>query len=214
MFKNRVEAGQLLASRLTRYSESKVIVFGVPRGGVVVAFEVAKALRAPLSVVIPRKIGAPMQPELALGAVADDGTLLLDDRLVGELGVRKEYLEREVSSQLEEINRRRQAYRVPSIGSSLEGRVALVVDDGIATGATIRAAVRSLKKWKPASVVVAVPVAPPEAVELLRQEADDVVCIQTPSSFFAVGEFYDEFEQVDDDEVVKILEEAARLHPC
>ncbi|MBI2184155.1 MAG: phosphoribosyltransferase [Thaumarchaeota archaeon] len=209
MFKDRVDAGRRLASKLTHYSASKPVVLAIPRGGLVVAFEVAKALRAPMSLVFPRKIRAPSNPELAIGAVAEDGTMILDDSLVKDLGVDEEYLKEETSAQIEEIKRRKKRYRAPVI--PVEGRVVIVVDDGIATGATVRAAVGFLKNNKPDSVVVAVPVAPPNTISVLRAEADEVICLHSTDYFFAIGQFYEEFEQLSDEEVDRILEESKIL---
>lgn len=181
------------------------MVLGVPRGGVIVAAEVAKALNAPLDVIISRKIGAPFNPELAMGAVAPDGTVLYDERLMGVFGVKREGLEEEVARQLEEIRRRERLYRGGRKPPEYEGRTVIVIDDGIATGFTLMAALRSISRHRPKKLVLAVPVAPPEVLARLNSEVDEVVCLETPEEFYAVGQFYSDFRQTTDQEVVTAL---------
>ena len=205
IFKDRADAGRRLAAQLKEYAPLRPIIFGIPRGGVIVAHEVARALGAPLCLAFPRKIGAPGQPELALGAVGDDGSVILDDDLVRQLGVDAKYLKDEVAGQLEEVKRRQKLFQTREV--ALENRSIVVVDDGVATGSTIRAAVAALRKRKPAFIIVAVPVAHPSALRLLKEEADEVICLYAPESFAAVGQFYEEFEQVSDDEVMSIVGE-------
>jgi putative phosphoribosyl transferase len=179
-------------------------VLGIPRGGVEVAAIVADSLEAPLDVVIPRKIGAPGNPELGLGAVAGD-VEVLDHRLIDLLGVSEEYLRRELEAQREEIARRSSVYRGNRPEVSLDGRLAIVVDDGVATGGTAAAAIRWAKARGASKVVLAVPVAPAEAVSRLAREADDVVVLAQPEPFYAVGQWYRDFPQVDDRRVVDLL---------
>jgi predicted phosphoribosyltransferase len=180
------------------------VVLGIPRGGVEVAAVVAQRLGAPLDVVIPRKIGAPGNPELGLGAVADD-VVVLDERLIAVLGVTEEYVEDEVRTQREEIERRRSLYRGGRPAADLSGKTAVVVDDGVATGGTAAAALRWARARGAGRVVLAVPVAPPEGVRRLREECEDVVALATPSHFYAVGQWYEDFDQVPDQRVIELL---------
>lgn len=204
-FRDRRDAGRRLAQALEAYRLRRPYVLAIPRGGIVVAYEVARALEAPLDVVIPRKLRAPYNPELAIGAVAHDGSVYYDAPLFGTLKVPEDYLQEEIAFQLEEIRRREKAYRGDRPPPQPAGRAALVIDDGIATGSTMIAALRAVRAMGPASVVAAVPVAPPEGCESLRAEADEAVCLYTPVAFYAVGQFYDDFEQVSDEEAIALL---------
>lgn len=210
MFRDRQDAGRQLAGRLLRYRDERPVVLALPRGGVPVGYEVADALAAPLDIVIVRKLGAPEQPELGIGAVVDgdDPQAILNPELVRLLGVSEEYLSRELERQLEEIRRREQCYRGDRPRASVEGRTAIVVDDGIATGASMRAALRGVRRSRPARLVLAVPVAPLDTVEALRAEVDDLICLSTPEPFMAVGHHYEDFSQPTDEEVVELLERA------
>jgi putative phosphoribosyl transferase len=207
LLKNRVEAGKKLAAALKGISK-KAIVLAVPRGGVVIGFEVAKALGTPLDIFITKKIGAPNNPELAIGAVAEDGTLLLDEGLVEMLSVPQGYIEEEVERQKIEIKRRLKSYRGNAPYPPVADREVILVDDGVATGSTLKAALRSLRKQGAKPLVVAVPVGPVDTVEALKQEADRVVCLFTPEPFYAIGEFYENFEQTTDAEVTDLLKRA------
>ena len=204
LFSNRVEAGRKLASAL-KNADKNAIVLAIPRGGVVVGYEVAHSLQVPLDVIITRKIGAPGNPELAIGAVAEDGTYILDNSLVEMLGVPLEYIEAEVESQKTEIKRRLQKYRGNASTPRLAGREVIVVDDGVATGSTLKAALLSLTKVGAKSVTVAVPVGPSDTVKDLKRHADRVVCLYTPEPFYAIGEFYADFDQTTDEEVTELL---------
>ncbi|NWG09830.1 MAG: phosphoribosyltransferase [Nitrososphaerales archaeon] len=206
MFNDRVEAGKALAKSLSDYKGKKVVVFAIPRGGVVLAYEVAKALDAPLDLIIPRKIGAPNEPEFAIGAVTEDGTTILNQDAIQYLRVPDVYIQEEVKRQIAEIKRRMERYLGLRPRPSVEGKTVILVDDGVATGATIRAAIASIKKKKPDSIVLAIPVGPPDTIEELRKEADLVVCLMTPEPFFAIGQFYRRFEQLSDEEVVQIID--------
>jgi predicted phosphoribosyltransferase len=179
-------------------------VLGVPRGGVVLADIVAKRLGAEFDIVVPRKMGAPDNEELAIGAVMEDGTSYINKYLVDALRIPKEYVEKEKARQTDEIQRRMAAYR-KSMNYNVAGKRAILVDDGIATGATIIASARWLKKHGPAALVIAVPVAPPQSVELLEQEADSVVAMLTPRDFSSVGQFYEEFHPVSDEQVMQVM---------
>jgi predicted phosphoribosyltransferase len=208
LFRDRKDAGQKLGAALERYRGPETLVLGVPRGGVVVAAEAARALGAPLDVVIARKIGAPHQPELAIGAVVSgDHIRLLDEPAIRLLHVSAEYVEQETARQLEEINRRVESYREGRPAPEIQGKRVIVVDDGIATGYTIRAAVAGLRRLHPARLVLAVPVAPAAACEELQDTADEVVCLSTPDPFMAVGIWYGVFDQTADAEVTALLRE-------
>jgi putative phosphoribosyl transferase len=208
IFADRVEAGERLGEALRPLAGSNAVVLAIPRGGVIVGEAAARALGAPLDVVVPRKIGAPGNPELAIGAVAP-GIRVLDRRMVGGLGVSDAYLDREIAAQEAEIERRQHAYRQGRPPQPVQGRVAILVDDGVATGSTAVAALRWARDQEAARVVLAVPVAPPQSLERLRAEADDVVVLETPSPFFAVGEWYRDFDQTSDRQVVDALARSA-----
>lgn len=205
MFRDRRDAGRAIAEELLRRGfEPPAIVLGIPRGGVPVAAVVAKALGLPLGAVVARKLGAPYQPELAIGAVASDGTMYLDRHIADIAGADDAYIEAERRSQANEATRREGRFNGARVGS-LAGATAIVVDDGVATGATAIAAIRSLKARGATRVIMAVPVGPPDTIRRLRGEADEVVCVREEPAFFSVGQFYEEFSQVDDEEVYAIL---------
>lgn len=209
-YETRQQAGRELAALLERFRGSDSIVLAIPRGGVVVAYEVAKTLDLELDVIVPRKIGAPGQPELAIGAVASwgDHDVILDDQSIRILGVSREYIEQEVERQLAEVARRLVAYRGTSAPPRVEGRTVILVDDGIATGYTTRAAAIALRNLKAGSIVLAVPVAPPDSLAALKSCVDEIVCPKTPYPFLAVGYWYHSFEQVSDEEVIALLRSA------
>lgn len=203
-FRDRYEAGEILAARLRFLEDRPLVVLAIPRGGVLVADAVAEVLGAELTLVIPRKIGAPGNPELAIGAVAGEGSLLINEEVVRQLAVPRQYILEEAVREMGEIDRRRRQYGVPD-EVVLEGKVALIVDDGLATGFTARAAVAAVREMRPSEVILAVPVAPQETVARLREEADRVVVLSTPVEFWAVGQFYADFRQVTDGEVREVL---------
>lgn len=205
MFANRAAAGHELAALLQRYSErSDVLVLGLPRGGVPVAFEVARALHAPLDVMIVRKLGAPGQPELAIGAIASGGVTVINEHVLAWFR-NPEVIERAASTQRVELERREKAYRGTRPPLSAKDRVVILVDDGAATGASMLAAVRAVRKLQAKKVIVALPVASTEAHQSLAKEADEVVCLGTPLSFYAVGQWYADFAQTSDAEVTELL---------
>jgi putative phosphoribosyl transferase len=212
LFHDRRDAGRQLAAALGRLRSEAPLVLALPRGGVPVAFEVARALRAPLDLILVRKIGAPWQPELAAGAVVDGERmdLVVNEEVVAALGLSAVELRQQAEAEVREIERRRRAYLGDREPLAIAGRTVVVVDDGIATGASVRAALRAVHRRGPRWLVLAVPVAPPETVAELESEVDELVCLATPSGFAAVGQFYADFRQVDDAEVRELL---ARAQP-
>jgi predicted phosphoribosyltransferase len=205
LFANREEAGIKLAPLLKRFGTERPVVLGIPRGGVPVAAVLARELGAELDVIVARKLGAPGSPELAIGAVTANGGRFVNEQMISELGVSSEYLEREILRKMEEARQREQLCRGSNHHISLEARTVIIADDGLATGSTMRAAVRSVKQRRPRRIVVAVPVGSTTAVEDLRAEADEVICPHQPEPFWAVGYYYQHFEPVEDDEVTRIL---------
>jgi putative phosphoribosyl transferase len=209
VYMNREAAGRMLARRLTSYANTDVVVLGIPRGGVPVAKEVADALGAPLDVIVVRKLGAPGEPELGIGAVVDGDhpRAIFNQDIIEHLGVSDEYIEAEIARQLKEVNRRETAYRGGRAKIPLTGKTVIVVDDGIATGSSVRAALRGIRRQKPKRLILATPVAPAESIQALRSDADEIICLETPEDFYAVGQFYRDFHQTTDEEVEAILRE-------
>ena len=208
-FEDRKDAGQRMVSMVEAYrGAAGAIVLGLPRGGVVVALEIALALELPMDVWVTRKIGAPFNPELAIGSVDSDGNLLLDENTARLYEVSDRYVREEVVSETEEIKRRYEKYRGEAAPPSIKDKTVLVVDDGVATGYTMMAALQSVRNHEAAKVVCVVPVASPRVMRKLDQMADEVACLSTPSYFGAVGEFYRNFEQVTDTEVIDFLRRA------
>lgn len=214
-FKNRRSAGKILAERVRELHPADPVVLAMPRGGVPVGLEVAKALHAPLDLVLVRKIGVPYQPELAAAAVVDGGEpeIVVNDDVMQMAGITRDYIDESAKEELAEIERRRHIYLEGRPRVPLDGRTLIIVDDGIATGASIRAAIAALKRKSPQRLILAVPVAPPDTIEMLRTQVDDVVCLETPEPFYAIGMHFDDFHQVPDDEVVRLMNEAAAAEP-
>ena len=206
MFKDRKDAGMQLAEKLADFAgQQDIFVIALPRGGVVTGVEIANRLRAPLDVLIVRKIGHPWQPELAVGAISETGFIVYNEDVVASVGVTKDYLRGEAARQREEIARRQRLYRGGQKLVNLRGKTVILVDDGVATGATMKAAVETLKREQVGKLVVAVPVAPPGTAAELQRMADVFVCLNIPEDFMAVGNCYYEFPQVTDAEVVALL---------
>jgi putative phosphoribosyl transferase len=212
IFADRNDAGRRLAVMLGHLKERQPLVLALPRGGVAVGFEIARALGAPLDIVLVRKIGVPWQPELALGAVTDGGSpeTFIDRDLASALEIDESYIRQETAHQLEEIERRRETYCADRPPLEITGRTAIVVDDGIATGATMRVALRAVRHRNPAHLVLATPVGPPETIEAFRKDADEVICLETPPALGAIGIYYIDFHQMGDVEVTDLLARAAR----
>jgi putative phosphoribosyl transferase len=210
LFEDRGDAGRQLAERLAPYAEERPIVFALPRGGVPVGTEVSRSLGAPLEVIVSRKLGAPGQPEFGIGAVAPGGVRVLNERAVRALGIEEEYLEMISTRELAEAERRLKLFRGDRPYPDLEGRTAILVDDGLATGVTARAALLALRRMNPRRLVLAVPVCAVQTAELLRPETDDLICLLAPANLEAVGLWYRNFEQTSDEEVVRLLEEPRR----
>ena len=212
-FADRYAAGRQLAAKLAHLKDRAPVVLALPRGGVAVGFEIAQALGAPLDIVLVRKIGVPWQPELALGAVTDGGSpeTFIDEDLAKALDIPESYVQEETARQLAEIERRRGVYCAGRPPLDIKDRTAIVVDDGIATGATMRVALRAARRRAPSRLVLAVPVAPPETLAELDKEADEAVCLDTPDMLGAIGFYYRDFHQMSDAEVTDMLARASRL---
>jgi putative phosphoribosyl transferase len=211
VFRDRTEAGRLLARELNAYENlGDVQVLGIPRGGVPVAFEIALQLHAPLDVFIVRKLGVPGQEELGFGAIASGGVRFLDDEIVEAVGISDLEIELIAAYEGQELARRERAYRGGRPPLNVEGQTVILVDDGIATGSSMQVAINALRQLKPARIVVAVPVAPASTCQRLRRELDDLICIHMPESFYAIGQFYEDFSQVSDQEVTDALRKSIR----
>jgi putative phosphoribosyl transferase len=209
-YRDRQEGGRLLAKRLLQLQIdfTEALILGLPRGGVVVAYEIALALNAELDVFVVRKLGTPFQPELAMGAIAEGGMLLLNDAVVNYLSISKATIEEIAKKELLELQRREKLYRNSRPSPIIADRTVIVVDDGLATGATMKVAVRALKRKKPAKLLVAAPVGAPNSCIDMQDEVDQVICLKMPDSFGAVGSWYEKFDQTTDDEVTTLLQNA------
>ena len=211
IFEDRGDAGRRLAERLAPYADERPVVFALPRGGVPVGAEVSRSLDAPLEVIVSRKLGAPDQPEFGIGAVAPGGVRVLNERALRTLGIEEDYVEWVTARESAEVERRLRLFRGEGRPyPDLDGRTAILVDDGLATGVTARAALLALSRLNPRRLVLAVPVCAPQTAELLRPETDDLICLLTPPDLKAIGLWYRNFDQVPDREVVRLLEEARR----
>ena len=211
IFSNRIEAGQELATKLRKYAHRHdVIVLGVPRGGVPIAFEVATALGAPLDVFVLRKLGVPEHEELAFGAIGSGDVRVLDRDIIEGLQISDLDVELVTAAEKRELERRERIYRGGRPALNVKGMTVILVDDGIATGSSMRAAIGALRQMKPARIVIAIPVAPASTCNRLRTEVDDLICVEMPEPFFGVGQFYDDFSQVSDEEVNELLDRASQ----
>lgn len=211
MFRDRPHAGQRLAVELLKYRGSDPVVLALPRGGVPVGYEIARSLSAPLEVIGVRKIGSPHQPELGVGAIVDgqEPQVLLDESLCASLHLSRADLEPVIEREREEMRRREEAYRGGRAATPVAGRIVIVVDDGVATGSTLRAVIEALRGRRAGRIVVAAPVAAPEALRRLQLLADEVICLHAPAWFRAVGQFYEDFSATTDEEVVRLLKESS-----
>jgi len=206
-FRDRTEAGKLLAKKLLSHANCpEGLVLGLPRGGVPVAWEVAKTLNLPLDICLVRKLGVPGQPELAMGAIASGGVCVLNEDVVNGWGISRQMLDRVTTEELKELQRRDQVYRGDRPAPVIQDRTVILVDDGIATGSTMRAAIAVLRQQNPSKLVVAIPVAPLIAIAVLRTEVDEVVCVATPEPFHAIGLWYEDFSQTTDEDVCQLLQ--------
>jgi putative phosphoribosyl transferase len=217
MFADRIDAGQRLGAKLRELlgeecSSGQIVVLALPRGGVPVAYQVAKALQSPLDVFIVRKLGAPQQPELAMGAIASGGIRVINEEVVRALRITQEQLAETAEREARELERREHAYRGDRAPPELEGKCVLLVDDGVATGYSMRAAAAALRQRQPKKIIIAVPVAAKDTFEELKPHADSVISLLTPQDFAAVGQWYRQFDQTSDEEVGLLLERAAETH--
>lgn len=210
IFQDRHEAGQKLAEQLFKYQNEKPFIIALPRGGVVIGVEVARKLKAPLDVMVVRKLGAPYQPELGIGAIAPNGVRILNMEMIRLLHITEAALEQITQKEMQELRRRLQVYRGDSPMPDLANRTVIIVDDGLATGITAKAAIHTIKGMNPKQIVLAAPVCAWDTVEVLEQEADEVVCVETPMDFMAVGAWYRQFRQVSDQEVIALLHQSRK----
>lgn len=212
IFRDRTDAGKQLAKALEAYSsQSDAIVIALPRGGVVVGFEVAALLHVPLDIVCPRKIGAPFNPELAIGAITETGEAILSDQIIQEFAISPSYIEVAKEEERKKAQWRLEHYRKGRPSRKLENKTVILVDDGLATGSTMRAAIKTVRAEHAKSIILAVPVAPPDTLSRLEKEVDKTVCLSSPVEFYAVGQFYNFFDQTTDEEVISLLEKANSL---
>ncbi len=209
-FADREEAGELLAAQLVEYRGQKAVVLGIPRGGIVVASEIARELKAELDIVLAHKLRTPGHEELAMGSVTEDGKLFLNQEVVGEIAVREAYIQQEKVRQLAEIKRRTELIRQVRPKIPLKGRIVIVTDDGVATGATTQAALWAVRLEGPEKLIAAIPVGPEDTIRRLAKDVDEMLCLRAPPLFVAVGQFYRQFHPVEDEDVLKILREGSQ----
>lgn len=206
MYRDRIEAGEKLSKELREFKgQDDVVIIGLPRGGVPVAFEIAERLNLPMDIVCPRKIGAPMNKEFAIGAITETGEGIFDSNTIARLGVTKDYLDKEIEKEKAEAQHRLELYREGKPPRNLKDKTVIIVDDGLATGSTMKAAIQSIKAEGASEIIVAVPVSPPDTLEDIRDTVDDVICLDTPLFFQAVGQFYQDFSPTEDDEVIELM---------
>jgi putative phosphoribosyl transferase len=206
IFRDRIEAGEALAKELRHYkNREKAVVIGLPRGGVPVAYQVAENLNLPLDIVCPRKIGAPMNREFAIGAITETGERIFDLETIARLHISKEYLDEEIKNEKKQARHRLEIYRAGRPPRDLKGKTVILIDDGLATGSTMKAAIQSIKAEGAEEIVVAVPISPPDTIEEIRGMVDEAICLDAPLFFQAVGQFYEDFSPTDDEEVVELM---------
>ncbi len=212
IFKNRIDAGQKLAKALKKYKDAaNTVILALPRGGVVVGYQVAKELNLPLDIVVPRKIGAPGNPEFAIGAITETGEGIFDEETIKVYSISKEYIENEIKKEKAEAERRLKLYRGKRPCLVLKGKNVILLDDGLATGLTMRAAIKTVKSRESKKIVVAFPIGPPDSIEIIKREVDEVVYLDAPFLFGAVGAFYEEFGQTTDEEVIDLLKRSEKF---
>ncbi|MBZ9623045.1 phosphoribosyltransferase [Clostridium sp. FP2] len=207
MFLDRMDAGEKLADSLYKFKDEDVIILAVPRGGIAVAYDTIKRYGLKWDLIIPRKIGAPHNKEFAIGAVSVDGSYFLNNDYVKMLGISQDYIEKEVLEQTREIKRRMQEYRGVDTFPEVKGKTVIIIDDGIATGFTILAVIKAVKKQGAKKIILAIPVGPRETIEEFKEHVDEVICLYIPEKFYAVGSYYENFKQVTDEEVFIIMNE-------
>ena len=211
IYKNRQDAGHQLAEKLMKFKEENPVIIALPRCGVVTGYEAAKMLNAPLDVMITRKLGAPFQPELGIGAIAPNDVRILNLDAIRFLGISKDEMEEIIQRETKEMHRRLKLYRGDLPPLDLSGKTVIIVDDGLATGVTAGVAVLAIKQMTPEKIILAVPVSPPDTAEKFREEVDEFICLSEPPDFFAVGQYYYDFDQVTDDEVISLLSLARKI---
>jgi len=212
LFKDRQDAGRQLAEKLMKFKDETPIIIALPRGGVVTGYEVSKMLNAPLDVLISRKIGAPFQPELGIGAIAPNNVRTLNLEAIKFLGISKDQIEEIIKRETIEMQRRLKLYRKNSPDLNLNEKTVILVDDGLATGVTAEAAIMSIRQMTPEKIIFAVPVSPPDTADKFREEVDEFICLHEPDDFYAVSAYYDDFSQVTDEEVILLLNLAKKDH--
>ncbi len=206
IFKDRIDAGKQLADKLKEFKDNKdVVLLALPRGGIILAYEVAKKINAPIDIVVPRKIASPDNEEFAIGAISETGEGVFDDDIISSYGISKEYIDQKVEEEKKEAERRLKVYRGDKEAINLKDKIVILVDDGIATGNTIFAAIKSVKSKKPKKIIVAVPVLPPDTIAPVEKLVDELIYIDAPPMFGAIGKFYKVFGQTKDEEVVEIM---------
>ena len=209
IFADRQDAGQQLAQKLTNYRNNQtVIILGLPRGGVIIAAEIAKQLNVPLDIVVPRKIGHPYSPEFAIGAVTETRQTIFNQEIIANENIDKNYLDQETKNQQQEAQRRLQAYRSDKNLINFKDKIIILVDDGVATGLTMQAAIKAVKTQKPQKIIIAIPVIAPDTLAKLNNEVDEIIYLSAPDFFQAVGQFYQDFPQTTDEEVINVLDKA------
>ncbi len=210
LYKDRYDAGRQLAEKLLRYKDENPVIIALPRGGVVLGYEVAKMLHAPLDVIVARKLSAPFRPEFGFGAIAPNGIKVLNPESIIYLGLNERDIDEIIRDETVEMNRRIELYRKNSPPIDLNNKTVIVVDDGLATGVSTKAAIMSIKQMNPGKIILAVPVSPPEAADRFRREVDEFLCLNELPGFYAVGAYYDDFEQITDQEVINLIQKAKK----